>query len=267
MGTGLRYNTMMFVSAQYSSRCMRDDLNTQQHVWFCYPDRITAASKREYFLSLLSTEEKQRYQRFHFDKDRHSYLVSHALVRSALSQYADIKPQQWKFTSNKYGKPEIDGSHQCAALRFNLTHTKGLSACLISLGQDCGIDVERQTRRVKLMPIAERMFAEPELAQMQAVDEAVQREKFFEYWTLREAYVKAIGTGLGGSSKQFYFEIADAMADNEKAANIQFKDDESRDERDWQFIVFKPSPMYTLSVAVQSSASCGKKILFREMTP
>ena len=66
--------------------------------------------------------------RFRFEKDRHTSLVTRALVRTVLSRYADVSPGDWRFVANEYGSPEIDEPSEERCLRFNLSHTEGSSS-------------------------------------------------------------------------------------------------------------------------------------------
>jgi 4'-phosphopantetheinyl transferase len=76
---------------------------------------------------LLSQEEQRQQLRFHFERDRHRYLVTRAMQRTVLSKYVGIAPRDWRFTSNDYGRPSIAAEHAAArGLEFNLSHTDGL---------------------------------------------------------------------------------------------------------------------------------------------
>lgn len=245
-------------------------LENETHVWFCRPDKITDALKLDEYLSILSADEREKWQRFHSAKDQHSYLVSHALVRRALSMYCDVAPEQWSFTFNQHGKPEISGEQlsklNCPPIKFNLSHTEGLSACVVSLDDECGVDVENIHRKNKLSSIARRMFAEPELATMRDISDHAMRKKFFDYWTLREAYVKTLGTGLSGSSKQFYFEIKQ-QGSTERVAEICFANSVKNPGGFWQFSLLQPSAEHTIAVALRSADAAVKSVVFQEMLP
>lgn len=253
-----------------SSDSKNSDLENEIHVWFCCPDEVTDAVKLDGYRSLLSVEENQRQQRFHSTKDQHSYLVSHALVRKVLSMYCDIAPEQWLFAFNQHGKPEISpeilAALDCPPIKFNLSHTAGLSACVVSLNDACGVDVENIQRKNKLLSIAGRMFAEQELETLRDIPDDEMRNKFFDYWTLREAYVKALGSGLSGSSKQFYFNIKphDGAV---RTAEICFTDKASGVNNAWQFALLKPSTDHTIAVALQSSDRVLKKIVCHKIQP
>ena len=243
-----------------------NDLENEIHIWFCCPEEIMDKAKLDIYLAMLSAEEKARYQRFHYEKDRHSYLISHALLRTVLSKYCDVLPQQWSFTVNEHGKPALASLLDYPPLHFNLSHTDGLSACIVSLNNECGIDVENKQRQNRLLAIAERMFAEAELATMRDVTDDEMRNKFFDYWTLREAYVKALGSGLSGSSKKFYFDVAESTG-LQRSAKLSFIDECNESMAAWQFCLLAPSSNHVAALAYCSEPLKSKKIVSRQIVP
>lgn len=238
-------------------KSLLDDLKKEVHVWYCEPQEVQEEDKLAAYRSVLCAQEQERYRKFHFDKDRHSYLVSHALVRHALSQYLDIQASEWTFTRNENGKPILVLPPGMPAISFNLTHTEGLSACIITLDRTCGIDAENTDRKSDHEAVAKRMFAQEELALLGKEDV---QWTFFHYWTLREAYLKALGTGLSGSSKDFYFDIsADGMS-----AEIQYRDGQQADDTGWQLRIYEPTPEHVLAVACESDQPVDVRL--RELT-
>lgn len=241
-----------------------NDLENEIHVWFCRPDEITDITILDGYHSILSAEESDKHKRFHFEKDRHSYLVSHALVRKTLSMYCDVRPEEWCFTCNQHGKPDIMSDIKCPTIKFNLSHTDGMTVCVISLESDCGIDVEDTRRKSRAHAVAERMFAPAEVAIMQSCDDDVMQRKFFEFWTLRESYVKALGTGLSGSSKAFYFSV-DEQDDSRREAGIHFVPSDKDKSSAWQFLLLNLSAQHVAAVSVKSESI--KKIVSQKIQP
>ncbi len=130
---------------------------------------------------------------------------------------------------------------------FNLTHTDGLCACVVTLNRACGIDAENIHRTNRLNAVAQRMFAEEELLML---DENTDGQyQFFNFWTLREAYVKALGTGLGGSSKEYYFNVDTT----DLSASIIFRNSRQTESNNWQFNLFEPTEQHRLAVAFESA--------------
>ena len=239
-----------------------DAISGEAHVWYCSPDDITNDERLTYYQSLLSVDEAIQHQRFQFQSDQHTYLVSHALVRTVLSKYTDVKPDQWEFKKNSHGRPDIYQQSNGEQLKFNLTHTKGLCACVVTLGFECGIDAELINRKNNLSKIAERMFSDYEIHAMRNLQESEFRKTFFKYWTLRESYVKALGTGLGGSSKDFYFNIDD------NAAVINFENEFGKgDKTNWQFSIHAPTNNHISAIALRNETKQKINIIESKIIP
>ena len=179
------------------------------HVWFTRPDRAARATLTARYETLLSAGEHERHGRFHFERDRHHFLVAHALVRTTLSRYGDVDPAAWTFTSGPHGRPEIAPPAVAPGLRFNLSHTPGLVAVAVTLESDMGIDVEGLRIRDTGAAIAGRFFAPAEVAYLTARPALEQPRIFLEFWTLKEAYIKATGEGFRARLDSFAMQLDD----------------------------------------------------------
>jgi 4'-phosphopantetheinyl transferase len=224
---------------------LRQRLQSEAHIWLVRPQEISDPARLASYADLLSPAESARFRSFRFNKDRQLYLVSHALVRCVLSRYGDVDPATWCFESTKHGRPEIAAPQLPLCLRFNLSHTPGLAACVVVLDNDCGIDVEFVSSRCNLPDIAQRMFAEPELADLQQLHGAHRLQRFFSYWTLREAYCKAQGTGLAHNNRGFWFE---QDTDGHFRVCLPNRAASAR----WQLDVLQPTDEHALALAVYS---------------
>lgn len=169
---------------------LRDD---EVSVWLAEPAAGRAPAERQRLRALLSDDERERLERFRFDEDRLAFLTAHALLRMALSRHAAVSPEAWTFQAGPYGQPSI-AAPRCG-LCFSLSHTRGLVACAVAADRPLGIDVEDASRRAPL-EVAERYFAPGERRDIGAAPPHEQARRFFEYWTLKEAYAKALGLGL-----------------------------------------------------------------------
>jgi len=237
-------------------------LENEVHVWLAWPEDVTNPGQLQEYQSLLSPDEKERYRRFHFDRDRHHYLVAHVLLRKALSAYVDVDPSTWQFSQNQHGRPEISAPDIVPLLRFNLTHTNGLVACVITLEVDCGIDVEQLSVRGNPMAIAEKMFAASEQLTLKRLDGQAFLDRFFTYWTLREAYCKALGVGIAFSKKDYCF-----VEDDSKRWGISFDVPSNKEESPWQFSLTRPTTEHLLAVAIRSADLPDKSIIHRFVVP
>ncbi len=220
--------------------------NTVVHVWLVAPLVVTDAGLLASYRELLSPDERAQHARFVFAKDRHRYLVTRALVRTTLSRYADIEPSLWRFEKNQYGRPEIAAGLGVDSLRFNVSHTTGLIACLVGLDRDLGVDVEDTQRPGQTIEIADRFFSRAEVEALHALPAAYRPERFFEYWTLKESYIKARGMGLSLPLDQFAFHIAPATE------TVISCDPRLGDApRSWQFTQFRPTLRHQAAVAIR----------------
>jgi 4'-phosphopantetheinyl transferase len=237
-------------------------LQNEVHVWFARPEDAVDPDLLAYYMSILSAEEKERHQRFHFDRDRHLFLVSHALVRRVLSSYIDVEPSAWQFCNNNFGRPEISNSDISSSLRFNLSHTTGLAACVVTLNADCGIDAERIRARGDQMGIAGKMFATPELEELKKLQGQAFHERFFAYWTLHEAYCKALGVGIAHCGRGYCF-----AAGSDGCYGISFESRSSGHDRHWQFTIIRPGVGHIVAVAVCLEDLSGREVVHRFIVP
>ena len=145
---------------------------------------------------LLTPDETARGARFVRARDRDAFVLARALVRTQLSRYGPTAPADWRFVTNTHQCPfVVDAQAGSPPLQFNLSHTDGLVAVAIVRGHRIGVDVEAVTRPV-LEAVPERHFAPDEVRDLRALPAAEQPQAFFDYWTLKEAYIKARGMGL-----------------------------------------------------------------------
>jgi 4'-phosphopantetheinyl transferase len=206
----------------YSAKNSKISLNINKneiHLWQVNPDNITQPELLNKYKSLLSDDETIKQQRYKFSHDRHDALITRAFVRDLLSYYADIAPNDWRFDKGEKDKPEI--VNPPLPLRFNISHTKGLIICAVTLEDDIGCDVEDTTRSNDVLAIANRYFSAIETKELFSLPKEQQRHRFFDYWTLKESYIKAWGLGLAIPLKNFSFNISDAIVEKNALFTIK----------------------------------------------
>lgn len=199
-------------------------------------------------VSLLSADERTRHARFVFARDRRDFAAAHALLRRQLSMHADVTPDAWTFEVAPDGKPHLSRSCVGADLAFNLSHTRGLVACAIGHGADIGLDVESIDRVVDGRDIVAHYFSPDEVELLDACDATERPARFTELWTLKEAYVKAIGRGLSHPLDRFGFAF-------DGARGIRFTPPPDAQATQWTFALLKPSVRHRLAVAVRSPSA------------
>ncbi|MDM8557230.1 4'-phosphopantetheinyl transferase superfamily protein [Candidatus Parabeggiatoa sp. HSG14] len=215
------------------------------HLWFVFPNEIQDVELLSAYEKLMTPEEQAQRQRFHFAKHQHQYLVTRALIRTTLSRYTEIEPGHWRFSKNAYGRPEIIASEGMPSLRFNLSHTDGLVICGIVLKQDVGVDVENIERHGATVDIADRFFSPQEVKDLYAIDEKERRTHFFDYWTLKESYIKARGMGLSLPLEQFTFHISE-----NEPLRISFDPKLQDEPNKWQFWLLKPTQHHKVAISL-----------------
>lgn len=214
-------------------------------IWHIEPETLKEPAQLSRFFEWLSPEERAQHGRFRFDKHKHTYLVSHALVRSALSLMTQVEPAKLTFKTNAYGKPFIATPIQHETLHFNLSHTDGLAAVAISKQTALGIDVENKDRQVLTQSLAEQFFAPEECHAVAQASEHERSTKMLEFWTLKESYIKAVGMGLSIALDSFAFELATPTA---PARLIRL--DTQADELDaWRFWQGQPTENHLMALA------------------
>ncbi len=211
---------------------------------------------------LMSGQERQRHQRFVFAKDRHTHLVTRALVRTVLSRYAAAEPSQWQFAVNAYGRPEIAEPAAHRSLKFNLSHTTGLVACVVARDREIGVDIEHVDKQRATLTIAKSVFAPDELADLQQVAESRRLERFYAYWTLKEAYIKARGMGLAIPLDEFHFELDDGAL-----PRLVIQPSLGDDASDWQLAQSQPSAKHRLALAIRRGSDADLAIQTRSVVP
>jgi len=228
------------------------------HVWHLDPDAAIGEAQLAACRALLDEEELRRCARLRGEVRQRGFAVSHALVRSALSRCTQVAPQQWRFARGEHGRPEI-AEPRGHRLRFNLSHTAGLAACGVAREVDLGIDVEAGARLREPQKLASRFFAPAEAAALRALPPAAQRGRFLDLWTLKEAYLKARGEGLGKRLREAAFDfdaagvptarLGPALADRAEA---------------WQFELRRMPCGPRLALAIRRGSGPDRPIVFRE---
>lgn len=244
------------------------DLESEAHVWLTRPDDVIDPQQQARWLDLLSKAERTRHGRFHFEVHRNLFLVSHALVRTSLSRYADIPARDWQFCEGEFGRPEISAAGGAPGLRFNLSHTEGLAACVVCRDIDCGVDVERLNRVKDLDGVAKRVFTFAEREDLRGRKGDSLQGRFSDYWTLKEAYMKARGKGFQLPPHSFSIRLGDC-AETEAQLVVPPDFDDQPDE--WQLAVYPISPghkpEHRLGVALRTGVGARRRIVIRETVP
>ncbi len=239
-------------------------LDGEAHLWLLRLRESIAPPLERRWRGLLSPEEEAANRRFLVEPARRQHLAARALVRTTLSRYAAVEPPSWQFRDGPQGKPEIAGPAGAPPLRFNLSHTQGLVACLVTLGLDAGVDVERLARRLTdPLALARHAFAPAERRALEGRTGKARRELFFDLWTLKEAYVKARGAGFLALPAR---KVACAIEPGGRIGLTFEPELEDRPEA-WQLALLAPTAEHRLAVAIRRGGRPDLRLVTYEVEP
>ena len=236
-----------------SGRQPRNLAPGQVHIWY-HATATAGELELERALALLSPDERAQHDRFIFARDRRDYAMAHALVRRALSRYAGVAPEEWRFQPAPGGKPFLMPIRDAASLSFSLSHTHGLVACAIADQADIGIDVEAV--RGPMDDLLNQVLSTTEIHDVRrSASPLDQGRRFCELWTLKEAFTKATGEGLSRDVRQIAFAV-------DEDQRIIFKPAVEVDPNSWRFGLFAPTPEHFLAIAVRSQPGSLTSMVF-----
>lgn len=224
-----------------------DLTESQIDLWFANEADFSFGELTSQCLDWLTEKEKDRYKRFYFDRHRKELLLGKALIRTVLSEYSDKDPALWNFVENEYGKPALAAEHN-ESIYFNLSHSGDRLVLAVSRHEFLGVDIERSNRQRRVEKIADRYFSGRELSSLLQLEPAAQQERFYDLWTLKEAYIKARGMGLALSLKQFGFQF-----EAEGRISLYLEPEMDDDLEGWQCWHLSVGSDYKLALAVKTA--------------
>ena len=218
--------------------------SNEVHVWRAALDQPFTHVQE--LSQILSDDERRRAKRFHFERDRKRFIVSHGILRSIIGRYLSIEPSQLQFCYGLQGKPYLTEIFTDSNLRFNLAHSGELALYAFTRGREIGIDLERVRTDLACEQIAVQFFSRREITMLMAVPESLRQKAFFDGWTRKEAFIKAIGEGL--SLPLDSFDVS--LSPGESPALLQVRVD-SREALHWSLRDLNLGHDYIASLAVE----------------
>lgn len=184
--------------------------SSRVELWLARDPQLREPALLERLARIVSADERARIDGMNYEAGRHQQLVTRAMARSVLSNYLpEVPPSAWRFERGEHGKPMVarDMPEATRAPRFNLAHADGLVVMAVGRLPRIGVDVERVDDRARLA-VARRYFSAAEADALDALPAGEQTRRFQRLWTLKEAWLKAMGTGISGGlgSMTFHFE-------------------------------------------------------------
>ena len=172
------------------------------HVWLIQLSHIHDPSNLE--IEMLSQQELETLRWFHFEQDRNRYLVSHCALRTILAGYLGIAPGQIQYQYSRMGKPSLTGS---SGVYFNLAHSHDIALVAVAANEEIGVDVEFIRPIEDIDHLARTCFSPREYMDFSQTTPSASQRAFFNGWTRKEAYIKAVGEGLSYPLDQFDVSI------------------------------------------------------------
>jgi 4'-phosphopantetheinyl transferase len=229
------------------------------HVWRANLDQ--SAERIQQLAQILSSDEKARAERFYFEQHRQRFIVGRGLLRTLVGSYLGLVPAQLQFTYGDRGKPTLatlpsppqnsppqskGGQGGVQTLRFNLSHSSNLVLYAFTLNREIGIDIEQIRPMPELEQLSQRFFSPQENAALLALPPEQRNGAFFNCWTRKEAYIKAMGDGLALSLDRFEVSLAPG-----EPARLVSIDGDTQLARRWSLQELNPGAGYAAAIATE----------------
>lgn len=195
----------------------------------------------------LSVDERDRADRFYFETHRSSFVAARGLLRIILGRYLKIEPGHVRFRYGNRGKPAVSDTGD---ISFNLSHSGDLVVYAVGEGQQLGVDVECIRAPEDMEQIAQRFFCSEEYRELLTVPAHLRAKAFFNCWTRKEAFVKALGDGLSYPLDRFQV----TLHPTQPAAFVNI-DGCTGGETPWSLHDVAPSDDYAAALVVESRTS------------
>lgn len=218
------------------------------HVWRSglEPDAPTLRRLWE----ILSTDERQRADRFHFERDRGHFVAARGGLREILGRYTGATPQSLRFSYDSFGKPSLNVEDDGTPPHFNVSHSGGVALYAVAAGRAVGVDIERVREDFAGLDIARNFFSPHEVAALSALPEGERATAFFDCWTRKEAYIKALGEGLSHPLHLFTVSLTPG-----RPAALLRTDDDPEEAARWSLVELFPGEGYRAALAFEGELS------------
>lgn len=223
----------------------------EAHIVYLLPGDEALNEAASGLFDSLPLEERNRAATFKSLIARRQFLFGRLLLRRCLSRYLDLAPERLVLEPTEDGKLFLPD--QPGAIEFNLTHKPGCIAAAFVKGSALGLDAEAYEPDRANAKIARRYFSPAEVAQLEGLEGETLAWRFYRFWTLKEAYIKARGLGLKLPLRDFsfFFDDPEALEQTGEGVRIAFSGKIEDRPEDWQFQTKRVSDRHLISVAVQ----------------
>lgn len=227
-------------------KSFNQNLDGEIHLWSSLLDQTDDIIN--HFWAILSKEEKDRISKYKFKFLRDRHTVSKGLLKSFISNYLNIETEEISFVQNEFGKPSLQPELNEIGLQFNVSHSEHLGMFAFTKAHELGIDVESIQETSNLHEIIDMCFSDFEKEWFYKSEPGLQKELFYNVWTGKEAFIKAIGTGLSFPLKEIEFKI-----NNNKKIEFQSIHGDLSYREKWNIFTSNPIPNFISSLVVENS--------------
>lgn len=155
------------------------------------------------FISCIPLPQQKKIKKYVHQKDAIRSLIGQLLLQNVIQKERNVLKGDLIFKRNKYGKPYV---YNLQEYHFNISHSGDYVVC-VTHNRPVGIDIEF-IKPVSL-EIAKHYFSKEEYESIMRQPEDSRISYFYDFWTMKESFIKAIGKGLHIPLNSFVFKVTE----------------------------------------------------------
>jgi 4'-phosphopantetheinyl transferase len=214
------------------------------HVWRIAVEPLIG--QVPHLTELLSNNERSRANAFVHAKDRERFIISHGILRILIGCYLEVAPDELQFSQGPYKKPCLDSAYTDSNIQFNLSHSQGYALLALTRQRQIGVDIEYMQPLTNMEQIAANTFSPQENWELENLPPQERLAAFYNCWTRKEAFVKALGKGLYYPLNRFSISLS-----TEKQSCLLNIDDDPAEAARWAIVELKIAEGYAAGLAVE----------------
>ncbi|MFZ6734074.1 4'-phosphopantetheinyl transferase family protein [Undibacterium sp. Ji42W] len=231
--------------------------NPAAEIWIARLDYLR--TYRTGLQTLLTGVEQKRAQRYLQQDDRDRYLGGRVLSKLAVAKMCGIPPEEISVVTATSGKPFVSFiKENIVAPAISISHAGDLVVVALQFGADIGVDVELFNHDVTLDDLMGVVCSKEEIAEINLPGTKNKAQKFYEFWVLKEAYLKVTGDGLSADARKLVFSVDTTS----KVSLLNGLD--SSNAGDWDFLLRKYDELHVIALASRRNGSREGGICERE---
>ena len=172
------------------------DIRLQEDTLHIWEVNLDSQNNQSSLIKNLSLDEQHKAEQFYFNLHRQRFITCRGILRILLGNYLEIEPNKIRLFYGEHGKPSVEESRDSKKLQFNVSHSQGLALLAFMWNHQVGIDIEYIRPISSLEHLTKRFFFTKEHNVIHSLPLEQRYKTFWQYWTCKEACLKATGTGL-----------------------------------------------------------------------